>query len=145
MWQPKCYCSVEQIIMDTERNLGKRILLVDDECIVRESVKCLLVSDGHTVVEANNGAEAYSLFTQSRFDLVVTDCVMPFLSGDELAARIKRMSPRQPILMMTGYFGFGYKPGPGRPFDAVLHKPFESEVLQREVAKLLFDCEPANQ
>jgi CheY-like chemotaxis protein len=130
--------------MENETIFGKRILLVDDERVVRESVKSLLARDEHIVVEANNGAEAYSLFAQDRFDLVVTDCVMPFLSGDELAIRIKRLAPRQPILMMTGY-GYTYKPGPGNPFDAVLHKPFGYELLQQEVTKLLGDCEATKQ
>ena len=121
--------------MGNETIVGKRILLVDDEGAVRESVRTLLARDEHIVVEANNGAEAYGLFAQGRFDLVVTDCVMPFLSGDELAVRIKRLAPQQPILMMTGY-GYGYRPGPGNPFDAVLHKPFNYEHLRQEMAKL---------
>src|SRR5271168_5642791 len=89
--------------MENETIVGKRILLVDDEGAVRESVRTLLARDEHIVVEANNGAEAYGLFTQGRFDLVVTDCVMPFLSGDELAVRIKRLAPQQRILMITAH------------------------------------------
>jgi CheY-like chemotaxis protein len=120
--------------MENETILKKRILLVDDERVVRETVKGLLIRDEHIVVEANNGAEAYNFFTQSRFDLVVTDWVMPFVKGDELALRIRQLAPQQPILMITGH---GHKRGPDNPVDAILYKPFNYERLQTEMAKLL--------
>jgi CheY-like chemotaxis protein len=113
---------------------GKRILLVEDECTVRAAFRCLLASDRHTVVEANNGAEAFSLFTQGHFDLVMTDFEMPFVKGDELAVRIKRVAPRQPILMVTAYHR---RPGPDNPVDAVLSKPFDLPRLQQTIARLL--------
>lgn len=109
-------------------------MLVDDERLVRESLRAMLTENDHDVVEANNGAEAYALFTQSQFDLVVTDCVMPFVSGDELAMRIRHLSPKQPILMITGN---AFKRGPRNPVDAVLHKPFNCERLQQEIDKLI--------
>jgi CheY-like chemotaxis protein len=120
--------------MENETISGKRILLVDDEGLVRESVKGLLARDEHIVVEANNGAEAFCLFTQDRFDLVLTDCIMPFVSGDELAMRIRKLAPRQPILMITGN---GFRRGPRNPVDAVLDKPFDYEDLQQKIAELL--------
>jgi len=101
---------------------------------MRELIRDLLIQDEHIVVEANNGAEAYALFTNDRFDLVMTDCLMPFLNGEELAVRIRQLAPRQPILMMTGH---DYKCRPGGPFNAVLHKPFDFALLQEEIAKLL--------
>ena len=117
-----------------EQPLGKRILLVEDECSVRDVVRQWLRSDDHTVVEANNGAEALRLFLQDRFDLVLTDCVMPFVKGAELAARIKQLAPNQPILMITGY---GMKPGPSNPVDAVLRKPFNLGELRAALLKVL--------
>jgi len=112
----------------------KKILLVDDERAVRESLRGMLAQDDMEVVEANNGAEAYTLFTQDHFDLVVTDCLMPFVSGDELAVRIRHLAPKQPILMITGN---SFKRGPRNPVDAVLHKPFNGERFQQEVNKLI--------
>ncbi len=120
--------------MENETIFGKRILLVDDEGLVRESVKGLLARDEHIVVEANNGAEAYSLFTHGKFDLVLTDCIMPFISGDELAVRIRKLVPRQPILMITGN---GFRRSSKNPVDAVLDKPFDYEDLQHAIAKVL--------
>jgi len=115
----------------------KRILLVDDERHVRESIRLLLAMDEHTVVEANNGVEALSLFNQSRFDLVLADFQIPFMKGNELAAKIKQQAPRQPILMITGY---GKRPGPDNPVDAVLHKPFDLNQLRHAMARLLSEA-----
>ena len=101
---------------------GKRILLVEDERSVRDTLQRLLRCDNHTVIEANNGAEALGLFTQNRFDVVLTDYVMPFITGSELAARIKRLVPDQPILMITGY---ELRPSRHNPVERVLRKPFD--------------------
>lgn len=55
--------------MGEDELLRKHILLVEDERFVRESIARLLSKDEHTAVEANNGAEAFALFTRSEFDL----------------------------------------------------------------------------
>jgi CheY-like chemotaxis protein len=119
-----------------DRILRKRILLVDDERFIRESIGRLLSKDQHTVVEANNGAEAFALFTRGQFDLVMTDFELPFMKGDELAARIKQWAPRQLILMITGH---GKRPGPDNPVDAVLNKPVDLDQLRTAMAKLLWE------
>ncbi len=118
----------------------KRILLVEDEGLVRELIGRLLAKDEHTVVEANNGAEAFSLFTKSQFDLVLTDFEIPFMKGDELATRIKQLAPEQPILMITGY---GKRRGPDNPVDAVLRKPVALDQLRATMAKLLSETGPS--
>jgi len=120
--------------MGEDNILRKRKLLVEDERFVRESIGRLLSRDEHTVVEANNGAEAFALFTRGQFDLVMTDFELPFMKGNELAARIKQLAPRQPILMITGH---GKRPGPDNPVDAVLNKPVNLNQLRTAMAKLL--------
>ncbi|HEY3862822.1 MAG TPA: response regulator [Verrucomicrobiae bacterium] len=122
-----------------EPPLGKRILLVDDELTVRDTIRHLLRFDDHTVTEANNGAEALGLFAQDRFDVVLTDCVMPFLRGTELATRIKALAPDQPILMISGH---GVKPGAHNPVDAVLRKPFNLKDLRSALAGVLSVLHP---
>jgi len=114
--------------------VGKRILLVEDERLVREMIRISMGQTGFTVVEANNGAEALGLFAQGRFDLVVTDYEMPFLKGNELAAKIRRIAPRQPILMLTG---FGHSASPDNPVDAVIDKPLNFARLQMMMDWLL--------
>ena len=113
---------------------GKRILLVEDELVVRETLRRCFALDSHSVVEANNGAEALTLFRIGEFDLVVIDFEMPFIKGNELAARIKQAAPNQRILMITA---FHHRPGVENPVDLVLNKPFGSERLRETVNKLL--------
>jgi CheY-like chemotaxis protein len=120
--------------MRENKILRKRILLVDDERFVRQSIGKLLSKDEHAVVEANNGAEAFALFTRGQFDLVITDFELPFMKGNELATKIKELAPWQPILMITGH---GKGPGRDNPVDAVLNKPIHLDQLRIAVAKLL--------
>ena len=113
----------------------KRILLVDDQQSVREAISLLLSLDEHTVIEAGNGVEALDLFRRDQFDLVITDFEMPKMKGNELAARIKQLSPAQPILMITAYVE---KLGDSdNPVDAILNKPFELQALRRVMADFL--------
>lgn len=120
--------------LNCEPITAKRILLVEDERAVRETLRLLLAKDSHTVVEANNGAEAFAFFLGSKFDLVMTDFEIPFLKGDELALRIRKVAPRQPILMITA---FDHKPCGRNPVDAVLLKPFDCARLRQTMARLL--------
>jgi two-component system, OmpR family, phosphate regulon response regulator PhoB len=120
--------------LDTPSLAGKRILIVDDERAVRETLRMLLPSKHYTIVEANNGAEAFALFLGSKFDLVLTDFEMPFVKGNELASRIKRVAPQQPILMLTA---FHHRPGADNPVDAVLSKPFDSRRLMQTMDELM--------
>ena len=114
---------------------GKRILLADDEPAVRETMKLLLGLDAHTVVEAVNGREALNLFTKESFDLVITDYAMPVMKGDELASGIKRLSPSQPILMITG--SANNDAFVVNPVDALLNKPFTLTELRESIAGVL--------
>jgi DNA-binding response OmpR family regulator len=119
---------------ETEGLKGARILLVEDERVVREALRKLFTADSHTVVEANNGAEAFSLFHREKFDLVVTDFEMPFVKGDELAARIRRVAPNQPILMITA---FAHRPSIDNPVNVVVNKPFNASRLRSIMNELL--------
>src|SRR5262249_36114920 len=105
----------------------------------REMLRRLFEQDFHTVVEANNGAEALTLFRTAKFDLVVIDFEMPFIKGNELAARIKQAAPKQPILMVTA---FQHKPSSDNPVDMVVNKPFGCARLREIVNKLL--SQPGN-
>jgi CheY-like chemotaxis protein len=77
------------------------ILVVDNEPLVCESVKLLLVSDGHKVETATSGKEALAHLEKGTFDLILIDYAMPVMKGDELAAAIKARLPNQPILIIS--------------------------------------------
>jgi CheY-like chemotaxis protein len=113
---------------------GKRILLVDDDPVTRESIKLLLSIDRHTVTEARNGMEALDLVAGQYFDLVLLDFFMPGMHGGEVARRIKEIEPSLPILLVTAYREklMGYN----RPSE-VLGKPFAMDELRDQISKLV--------
>lgn len=84
---------------------GERILVIDDEPLVRQTLTDSLKAAGYRVTALGSANEALVVFTAEpdRFDLVLTDLTMPRMSGIELASRLKRLRPRTPILLMTGF------------------------------------------
>jgi CheY-like chemotaxis protein len=122
-------------IMEASKMVRKRILVADDEPSVREALKLLLSVDGHTVTEAGDGVEAFDLVRQHPFDLVITDHEMPRMRGNELALKIKAVSPSQPIIMITGYPE--NLDNANNPVDAILIKPFRFKDIRHAIADLL--------
>jgi CheY-like chemotaxis protein len=114
---------------------GKRILLVEDQDLVRAALRMMLELDGHQVTEASNGAEALNSFTSGEFDLVITDFEMPMMKGNELAVSIKRLAPSLPILMITA--SERARGELENPVDAFLNKPLTVPDLRCAVGKLL--------
>ena len=111
---------------------GKRILVVDDEAMVLESVRMTLAFYGYRVETAPNAAEALSKLDSGRFDLLVTDGRMQGMQGDELAAETKRRWPAMPVVLLTGY------PPDIKPaaVNLVLLKPFSMAELRRVIDEL---------
>jgi two-component system, cell cycle sensor histidine kinase and response regulator CckA len=119
---------------------NETILVVDDEEAVRSSTRRALERAGYTVIPAIDGADALRLFTEhdGAVDLVVTDVVMPGLSGRELVGRLKIMSPELPVLFVSGYTEEGVKKqGVLEPGTAYLEKPFTAEKLLHMVREVL--------
>ena len=75
---------IPKLTMQTREIEPRRILLVDDDQSVRQSISLLLGIDNHTVMTAADGAEALNLLKSDQFDLVITDFDMPGINGDEL-------------------------------------------------------------
>jgi CheY-like chemotaxis protein len=111
-----------------------RILVVDDEPAVGNTVKMLLQFEGHEVEATHSSKEALALFEIGRFDLVFTDYAMPGMKGDQLAAAIKTRAPDQPVVMITGHAGT-FTPSPS--VDFVVAKPFRLEHLREAITRVL--------
>jgi PAS domain S-box-containing protein len=119
---------------------GETILVVDDEEAVRSSTRRALERAGYVVIPATDGADAMRLFTEhdGAVDMVVTDVVMPGLGGRELVGRLKIMSPKLPVLFVSGYTEEAVrKQGVLEPGAAYLEKPFTPEKLLRKVREVL--------
>lgn len=89
--------------MNAPASHSKRILVVDDEPFVAQSIQFLLEQDGYVVDEASSGYEALGMFEPDKFDIVFTDYLMPEMRGDKLAAAIKCLCPSQPVVMITAF------------------------------------------
>jgi two-component system response regulator PilR (NtrC family) len=83
--------------------MADKILVVDDEEIIRESISFVLKKEGYIVEEAENGKIAYDKLMQSSFDLVISDIEMPVMKGTELLAEIRKINIQTAIIMITAY------------------------------------------
>ena len=114
----------------------KHILIVDDEPLVCRSVQILLEAEGYIVEQAQNGAEALAIFEPNKFDMVFTDYMMPEMKGDKLAAAIKRISPKQPVVMITAFpERLQSSDCPLGGVDSFICKPFDLNNLQTAIAR----------
>lgn len=117
---------------------GANILVVDDEQLVRDSIKMLLKHAGHEVTAVESGEAALEQLAQKKFDIVITDFSMPAMPGDRLVAHIRQMLPFQRIIMATAfaeeYKVFGQ---PSGHVDALLLKPFSFQQLEDAIEKVL--------
>jgi PAS domain S-box-containing protein len=116
------------------------ILLVEDETVVRQLVAEILESSGYTVLQAGDGPSALELARRHTGDisLLVTDVVMPGMSGPEVAQSVTSMRPGTLVLYMSGYTdsAIGHH-GVLEPGIAFLQKPFSTDDLTRKVRTLL--------
>ena len=79
-----------------------RILVIDDEELVRLTIKSSLEPNGHEIIEADNGVNGLRLHAETNPDLVICDIIMPEKEGVETIAELRRMSPDLPILAISG-------------------------------------------
>ncbi|MFB9243577.1 response regulator [Massilia antarctica] len=113
------------------------ILIVDDDMGMAETCAMLLETHGFEVGIAASGAQALARIRQAAPELVITDCVMPGMSGPELSARLKAdpLTARLPVLLMSG--SLRCEVGKNASYDGFLRKPFLAENLLAEVSSLL--------
>ncbi len=122
---------------------GLRILVVDDQSSVRELLKAVLESDGHTVETAADGAKGVDALEAGFHDLVVMDIRMPQLDGVSALERMKTISPDTGVIMMTAYASVetavrAMKLG---AFDYVT-KPIDIEEVRNVIARFVDESSP---
>lgn len=113
-----------------------RILLVDDEPAILEVLSVYLKQDGHTLEAVEDGNTAWHRFQSGTWDLVLTDRIMPDMTGDQLTAAIKQLSPHTPVIMITG--GVDSKSVEEMRkagVDVIVRKPFTLSSLRAAIAE----------
>jgi two-component system cell cycle sensor histidine kinase/response regulator CckA len=119
------------------------ILLVEDQELVRDTVRGMLEALGYKVHEASDPSQAIEGFLSkgASIDLVVTDVVMPEMSGPEFAEWLALVNPELPILFMSGYTDDRVLPYQhGR--SAFIEKPFDMKTLGTKITELT-EAEPS--
>jgi DNA-binding response OmpR family regulator len=118
----------------------RTILLVEDDASLRKGIRRLLERAGYAVLTAATSTEAMERATDRgvTIDLLVTDLVLPGVSGRQVAEVLQRARPGLRVLYMSGYDeSVMSAEGPVRPGDAFLQKPFAVEALLHQVRVLL--------
>jgi CheY-like chemotaxis protein len=117
-----------------------RILIIDDDDLLRNVLAKTLTHAGHSVVEAADGAQGMDVFHAASVDLVITDLVMPVQEGVETIIALKQERPDLPVIAMSGgvsnamlYLEIASKVGANK----ILPKPFTPKELNDAIAEVL--------
>jgi len=113
-----------------------RILLVDDNHVVRDMLVDLVGSLGYRADAAASGVEALALFDRGQYDVVLTDLMMPGMSGWEVLAALRQRDPQLPIIILTGTPAIG-DPRAAQTGVAVLRKPIDVTALEATIKRML--------
>ncbi len=116
----------------------RKVLVVDDDPVVRKSFDRVLSGKGYAVITAESGEEALRKLDEERYDIVYSDVRMPGMSGLEVAENVKARRPWTPVVIITGY---GTEAAEARAkaagVSSFLHKPLSPEMIEDSVRDTL--------
>jgi CheY-like chemotaxis protein len=113
-----------------------KILLVDDNTVVRDMLVDLVGSLGYHADAAAGGEEALAMFDRGQYVMVLTDLLMPGMSGWDVLAALRQRDPHVPVVIVTGSPVVG-DPRASQPGVAVLKKPVDVAVLDSMIKRML--------
>lgn len=120
-----------------------KILIAEDDTAVREFVSRALANNGHEVTPVSDGLQALETLASRRFDLLLSDIVMPELDGIALSLKASKDYPEMPILLMTGYAAERQR---AHNLDALIHdviaKPFTLQQICEAAERILKSPRP---
>jgi PAS domain S-box-containing protein len=123
-----------EVVLETGR---KTILLVDDHAAARKSMQRVLLDAGHLILAACSGKEALQIFAEhsDAVDLLIADCMMPGMSGQELAETLLRQKPGLKVLLISGYQDLPGEAAVGAV--ELIRKPFSRRALIERVVEVM--------
>jgi PAS domain S-box-containing protein len=144
IWLPKCEAAAARAVDESPRELphgdGEAVLVVDDEAPLVGVTEEMLAELGYNPIGVVSSTEALRVFRQDprRFDVVVTDEMMPELTGTQLAREIGALRPGIPVILMSGYGGDDLAQRAGvAQVREILRKPLQKSVLADALARVL--------
>jgi CheY-like chemotaxis protein len=116
--------------------MPKRILIAEDQISTREALTKLAIMRGYEVVAVTNGVELLAIAENQRFDLVITDLVMPDLNGASATEIMKLQGNTTPVIALTGLSHHDVR-NVETSFTKIFHKPIKVDKLFEYIESLL--------
>ena len=123
----------------TDRNHPTRALLIDDDEGVRSVIHDIVTSFGYVTDAAPNGPEGLALFEKNLYDVVLTDLLMPGMTGWEVLQALRRMDPKIPVVIVTGANIWADDYRILQPAVALVRKPVDMRILETALLRVLGD------
>ena len=118
--------------------MGKKtILVIEDDAAVLGMLVKNLTHHGYDVIEASDGLEGLKKLESHKYDLVITDIVMPFVSGVGVVSALKQKRPGIPVIAITGFGKEQETAAMEKNADLVLSKPVKISFLTEQIARLI--------
>ena len=118
-------------------NQTPKVLVVDDNPVVRDMLADVVTMLGYSPDPAANGPEALALFEQNHYDIVLTDILMPGMTGFEVLEALRLRDPKIPVVVITGSPVNLDDPRVAQPGVALVRKPLAVTVLGQVINRLL--------
>ena len=133
------YFSQPYLDHDMTSNSAIRLLIIEDNIEVLRSLGKYFTKKNYKVVTASNGLDGLKIFEsdQDGFDLVITDLVMPNISGVAIISMVKKKKPDTPVIAITGWGEHPEALATEAKADLVLEKPIELDRMNQFISKLL--------
>lgn len=120
-----------------EKKGPKKILVIEDDPDVLSMIVKHLEHEGYSVVTAADGMEGLKKLKSNDYDLVITDIVMPYVSGTGVVSALKESKPHIPVVAITGYGEVPEAVAMEKKADLVLSKPVKMSELKGHISNLL--------
>jgi CheY-like chemotaxis protein len=115
----------------------KRALVIDDDAHVRQALHDVVTGLGFHADAASNGSEGIARFESHPYDVVLTDLLMPGMTGWEVLKAVRERNPKIPVIIITGSAGHDNDRRVAQPGVALLHKPVRMDFLGSTLARVL--------
>jgi DNA-binding response OmpR family regulator len=121
-----------------------KILVIDDDEVIRETLAMVLENEGYSVDKAKNGQEATAKSFENSYNIAIVDWRLPDIDGTQLLDKLKQTTPKMAKIMLTGYPSMNNAvEAVNNRADAFLVKPVDIGVLLKKVSALLKEQEQA--
>jgi len=117
--------------------MKKTLFIIEDDEQVRSMMENYFEYFGFDIITASNGMDGLKMVESEQYDLVITDIVMPYISGIGIISVVKKRFPDLPVIAITAYGKNPEKLATEKQADVVLRKPFKMETLKDHVERLL--------